>query len=404
MRRPRATGAITFQNAPVIDPTLQIDGSVLPTNVIDGFGAGDVIDLADIANQAGSSADFDYVNHVLHITEGSTTYQLNFDPSQNFAGEYFHLASDGNGTAITVDHVACYCLGTLISTDRGDVAVEDLVIGDHVVTAAGASRPIKWIGQRSYGGRFLIGRRDLLPVCFKAGSLGDALPRRDLLVSPKHAMFIDGVLIPAEHLINGVSVVQLEQVDSVSYFHVELESHDVLLAEGAPSESFVDDESRGMFHNAHEFAKLYPDAEQVRASYYAPRIENGYELEAARRRIAARAGLAVSPSASLGSLRGHVDYIGGTTVRGWALNAARPEAPLCLDLLVDGVIVAQILANQYRDDLAKAGIGSGHHGFVVELPAALLPEELALLEVRRSLDGAVLRQSLCAVEAEAAAA
>ena len=292
----------------------------------------------------------------------------------------------------------------MISTDRGDVAVEDLVIGDHVVTAAGASRPIKWIGQRSYGGRFLVGRRDLLPVCFKAGSLGDALPRRDLLVSPKHAMFIDGVLIPAEHLINGVSVVQLEQVDLVSYFHVELESHDVLLAEGAPSESFVDDESRGMFHNAHEFAKLYPDAEQVRATYYAPRIENGYELEAARRRIATRAGLAVSPSANLGSLCGHVDYIDGITVRGWALNAARPEAPLCLDVLVDGVIVAQTLANHYRDDLAKAGIGSGHHGFAVELPAALLPKELALLEVRRSLDGAALRQSLRAVEAEAAAA
>jgi hypothetical protein len=83
------------------------------------------------------------------------------------------------------------------------VAVESLEIGDIVVTASGARRPIKWMGWRSYSGRLLAGRRDMLPVCFSAGSLGEGLPRRDLFVSPKHAMFPNGALVPAEHLVNG---------------------------------------------------------------------------------------------------------------------------------------------------------------------------------------------------------
>ena len=54
-----------------------------------------------------------------------------------------------------------------------------------------------------------------------------------------------------------VSVVQAESVAAVEYFHIELDSHDVILAEGAPSETFIDEDSRGMFHNAHEL-RLYP--------------------------------------------------------------------------------------------------------------------------------------------------
>ena len=61
------------------------------------------------------------------------------------------------------------------------------------------------------------------------------------------------MLIEAKDLVNGVSIVQAERVESVEYFHIELDSHDVIIAEGAPSESFIDDDSRGMFHNAHEY-------------------------------------------------------------------------------------------------------------------------------------------------------
>ena len=85
---------------------------------------------------------------------------------------------------------------------------------------------------------FRQGRKDILPVCIKAGALDDDLPKRDLWISPNHAMYLDGMLIEAKDLVNGVSIVQAESVEQIEYFHIELDSHDVIIAEGAPSESF----------------------------------------------------------------------------------------------------------------------------------------------------------------------
>jgi Hint domain len=101
----------------------------------------------------------------------------------------------------------CYCPGTLIKMAR----VEKLKIGDKVMTMSGVARPIKWMGRRSYAGRFVMGRKDILPICIKAGALDDNLPKRDLWISPHHAMYLDGVPIEAKGLVNGVSIVQAER-------------------------------------------------------------------------------------------------------------------------------------------------------------------------------------------------
>jgi hypothetical protein len=190
-------------------------------------------------------------------------------------------------------YTPCYCAGTLIRTGRGNESVETLKIGDEVMTASGALRPIKWIGRRSYGRRFIMGRKDVLPVCIKAGALADNVPARDLWISPHHAMFFadarGDVLIEAKDLVNGTSIVQAQSVDQVEYFHIELDTHDVIIAEGALSETFIDDDSRGMFHNAQDYDALYGDEEKTPARYCAPRLDEGYEVDAVRRRLAARA-------------------------------------------------------------------------------------------------------------------
>ncbi|GBR67975.1 Hint domain-containing protein [Gluconobacter kanchanaburiensis] len=202
---------------------------------------------------------------------------------------YFTQAASGNYLEMGFG-TPCYCPGTLIATPDGERPVENLEIGDAILTANGKIRTVHWIGRRAYDPLFAYGNRDILPVLIRAGALEEGLPRRDLMVSPLHAMFIDGFLIPALHLVNGTSILQILRPETIRYIHVELESHDLLLAEGAPSESFLDDGSRGMFHNADDYAALYPDSPPQPPRYCAPRLEEGAELEAIYRRLCLRAG------------------------------------------------------------------------------------------------------------------
>ncbi|GAN54993.1 Hint domain-containing protein [Tanticharoenia sakaeratensis] len=289
LQSPKAavTGTLTFEGA----GTLQQD--VAPSTagtgigaVVAGFGVGDAIDLVAMTGSATLSQVTSGSDVLVTVTNGTVTESVTF--SGSYTEDYFTLQSDGQGGAeIVGDGTPCFCPGTMIRTGQGDRPVESLAIGDRVTTHDGRQRPIRWIGRRSYDGRFIAGRTDILPVLIKAGALGRRLPVRDLVVSPLHAMYLGGVLVPALALVNGQTIVQQRAVEHVDYIHVELDSHDIIFAEGAATETFLDDDSRGMFHNAHEYEALYPDAPRAPALYCAPRVEEGDILEAIRRRLAA---------------------------------------------------------------------------------------------------------------------
>lgn len=154
-------------------------------------------------------------------------------------------------------------------------------------------KKIRWIGKRSYSHARGTAQREVWPVRIERGALGDGLPRRDLWVSPEHALFIDGMLIPASALANDVSIRREEfgpgaRLQSVSYFHLEFDAHAVIYAEGAFAESFVDDYSRGMFDNAAQYQELYPHAIPRPARFCAPRVADGEELQRVRQRLLAR--------------------------------------------------------------------------------------------------------------------
>jgi autotransporter passenger strand-loop-strand repeat protein len=376
------------------------------TTAISGFtGDGGTAALSDIIDVTGSGNAGDHVKWTQTGTSGTLQVEgasnnvlesLTLDGS--FGQQRFVLTEEaGSVDQITYNNSApCYRRGTLIEAARGQKTVEALNIGDKVRTASGALRPIKWIGRRSYAGRFVMGRKDILPVCIKSGALADNVPARDLWVSPNHAMYLNGVLIEAKDLINGVSIVQAQTVDTIDYVHIELDSHDVIIAEGALAESFIDDDSRAMFHNTHDYDTLYAEKSPAPAHYCAPRLDEGYEVEAVRQRLAQRAGLLRAADApQLGVLRGHIDRIRTGSIAGWAQNAGAPEAPVCLDILADGKFIGRVLANMYRDDLKAAGLGTGHHGFAFTPPAGL-DFTPATIEVRRSLDGAHLEGSCAA--------
>lgn len=137
---------------------------------------------------------------------------------------------------------------------------------------------------------------------------------------------------------------------------------------------------------------LYPAAIQTIARHCAPRLDQGYELETIRHRLAVRAGLRSNEQTAPNPLRGFVDRITPRLIAGWAQNAEHSAAPVCLDIFAGGELIGQVLANRYREDLQRAGIGSGRHCFKFTPPAGLVfePDDI---EVRRSLDGATLQLS-----------
>ena len=366
--------------------TLRFDG--VHTGTIFGLAAGDTIDLATQAYVAGATATLASGN-TLVVQSGAETTDLRLDPAQDFAAVAFTV-HPGSGTGLQVSEgIACYARGTRLLTAAGAVAVEALHIGDLMVTASGAHRPVRWIGNRSYDGRFVAGNRDILPIRIHAGALADGVPARDLDVSPRHALFLDGLLVPADALVNGHSIVQRTQVDAVSYFHVELDSHDILLAEGAAAESFVDDDSRLMFQNAASYAALYPAAERPPARYCAPRIAHGAAVERLRASLTARA----MPAPAPGPLQGTLDEASHSMIRGWACDGSAADATVRVRILDNGIAIAELDADLLRPDLAAAGFGSGRHGFAFAVPGGLSPGMAHVIEVQRAHDAAPVRGS-----------
>lgn len=309
-------GALDYVELGIYDPTPSDGGTITVTlNSDTGSGPGSAIaTLATVSDSSLSSTltgrlDLSSLPQVslaagtrywIEVTASAgSDAQFTFGSANGgtgVSGEYFYTAgamtanSASTPYLMEVDEVPCYCRGTPIATPDGEVAVEDIAIGDLVTTQSGEAKPVKWIGRRSYEGRFIRRKRDVLPVCIAAGALGEGIPARDLWVSPGHSLYLDGLLVPALLLVNGLTITQAQAVDRVEYFHLEFEGHEIVFAAAAPAESYVESDNRRGFHNAHEFDELYPNDNRPSFRDCAPRLEPGMpELTTIRERLFARA-------------------------------------------------------------------------------------------------------------------
>lgn len=231
-----------------------------------GAAPSDFIDLSGVSPGAFASSAIVNGNTIELLNSGSAVaahFTLATAPG---AGAHVDWASDANGgTDIFLSDAPCYVAGTRILTDRGEMPVEALGAGDLVVTLAGearALRPVKWIGRRRIDLTAHPRPDTAAPIRIRRGAFSDTMPARDLLVSPDHAIFVDGVLIAARQLVNGASIHQELGWPAVAYVHVELDSHAVLLAEGLPAESYLDTGNRGFFANSDGPLTLHPDLTQ----------------------------------------------------------------------------------------------------------------------------------------------
>ncbi len=153
----------------------------------------------------------------------------------------------------------CFLKGTRIRTADGERNVEDLAIGDLLPTMFGGTRPIQWIG------RYPIRKtdpakpwvKDALPVRIGRSALAPGVPLAPLYVNAGHALFIDGVLAPAGMLINGTTIKRFEarEFEALEFFHIKLESHDVIYAEGAPVDTLLNVDERPV--NFAEYFRRY---------------------------------------------------------------------------------------------------------------------------------------------------
>ncbi|HET9019721.1 MAG TPA: Hint domain-containing protein [Acetobacteraceae bacterium] len=179
----------------------------------------------------------DLANGVLFTTPDFSTFyaftMTPFSPAQPYPLSY---------TVAGLSELACFLAGTRIATPRGEVAVERLRRGMVVSTAFQGSAVVRWVGQR----RIAPAGPRAWPVRIAAHAIAAGRPRRDLFLSPDHAVFLDGALIPAHALVNGASITR-HSVACATYVHVELAVHDLLLAEGLPAESYLDTGNRRAF-------------------------------------------------------------------------------------------------------------------------------------------------------------
>ncbi|MGB9645948.1 MAG: Hint domain-containing protein [Stellaceae bacterium] len=158
---------------------------------------------------------------------------------------------DGDRDRGRHDH-RCFLKGTMIRTAEGDRKIEDLAVGDLLPAVFGGTCPIQWIGRYKYrkSDPNKVWVKEVLPIRIARSALRPNVPYADLYVSAAHALLIDGVLVAAGNLINDTTIIRYNarELDELEFFHIKLEHHDVIYAEGAPSETLLEvDDSAANF-------------------------------------------------------------------------------------------------------------------------------------------------------------
>lgn len=243
-----------FWRVETYDPASDPDGD--PTVGDDGWTVqfNELVPRQDLVSGVGAGDEY-----VVFAGPGGTSliYDLN-GPFTGTPTDYTYLGSEQNGDPLVGDNDSnldfadaynvCFAQGTMILTDRGEVAIEDLTPGDKVMTRDQGPQEIRWIGRKTLSARILQANDKLRPIRIRAGALAAGTPATDLIVSPQHRILVrsaiaqrlfgtDEVLVAAKHLLEVEGIEIAQDMPEVTYFHFLLNDHHVVVSNGAQTES-----------------------------------------------------------------------------------------------------------------------------------------------------------------------
>ena len=306
-----------FETDNVTVAGLNVGGSaIIPTNFIDILGT-------KVTVTSGQTGTGD--SGIVTLSNGDT---FNLTGITNASAPWHVLTtSDGAGGTDVFLSTVCYVRGTMIRTPDGELPIETLRSGMQVITLVDGEavpRTVKWLGHRRISLASHPRPETVAPIRIERDAFADSMPHRDLLVSPDHAIFVDGMLICARQLVNGTTIRQERDSRAVHYYHVELDEHAILLAEGLPAESYLDTGNSGFFTNSSAPLVLHPDLTDEtdyptrEAGSCAPFVSDEASVQPVWQRLADRAaviGRAGSPRVTTTDAGLHLQCPGGRTVK-----------------------------------------------------------------------------------------
>ncbi len=249
------------------------------SGVVTGFAHGDEIVVPNAY-----VASYGFVGDVLELTStAAVTTDL------TLAGTPPVQVTQYAGNA-TITSIACLVAGTAVLTPSGEVAVETLREGDPIVTPSGVAR-LRWTGRTVVPLSRHKRPEEAAPIHFEPGCIAPGVPHRALRLSPDHALFLDGALVQAQALVNGASIRREVSSRDIAYHHLELDRHDLMFAEGAACETYLDTGNRGVFDGEAGVRPLHADfsAGHDGGGACGPLLLAGPSLAARHRRLRERA-------------------------------------------------------------------------------------------------------------------
>lgn len=243
--------------------------TLLTFSNIHGFGnTGSTIEIPESGKVI--NATYDSTSNTTSITtdtgitvkvSGDYTISNNSLYQQESGGNLYISASPTNSLG-TSAVLVCFLSGSMIRTSKGDVAVEDIQIGDQVVTFDWRNnqdviRPVIWTGKGHCKVRFDLPDDEAgWPVRVIKNAISDGVPYKDMLITAEHCLFFRDRFVPVRMLVNGVSIFYDKSITSYDYYHVETEQHSVITADGMLTESYLDTGNRSSFRQEGKIATL----------------------------------------------------------------------------------------------------------------------------------------------------